>query len=65
MNSKIFGLVHDSILAEVPEDEMEVYCSNLKTFVQKDRGFSIPNCPVGCDFEIGADYSFDKWDKYY
>mgnify|MGYP003311325681 FL=1 len=65
MNSKIFGLVHDSILAEVPEDEMEVYCSNLKTFVQKDRGFSIPNCPVGCDFEIGADYSFDKWEKYY
>ena len=49
----------------MPEDEMEVYCSNLKTFVQKDRGFSIPNCPVGCDFEIGADYSFDKWEKYY
>jgi DNA polymerase I-like protein with 3'-5' exonuclease and polymerase domains len=65
MNSKIFGLVHDSILAEVPEDEMEVYCENLKSFVQKDRGVSIPNCPVGCDFEIGDDYSFDKWDKYY
>ena len=65
MNSKIFGLVHDSILAEVPEDEMEVYCTNLKSFVQKDRGFSIPGCPVGCDFEIGADYSFDKWEKYY
>ena len=65
MNSKIFGLVHDSILAEVPEDEMEVYCNNLRSFVQKDRGVSIPNCPVGCDFEIGDDYSFDKWDKYY
>lgn len=65
MNSKIFGLVHDSILAEVPEDEMEVYCNNLRSFVQKDRGVSIPNCPVGCDFEIGDDYSFDKWDKFY
>ena len=65
MNSKIFGLVHDSILAEVPEDEMEVYCENLKSFVQKDRGGSIPGCPVGCDFEIGNDYSFGKWDKYY
>ena len=65
MNSKIFGLVHDSILAEVPEDEMEVYCENLKSFVQKDRGVSIPGCPVGCDFEIGNDYSFGKWDKYY
>jgi len=65
MKSKIFGLVHDSILAEVPETEMDVYCKNLKSFVQKDRGFSIPNCPVGCDFEIGQDYSFDKWDKYY
>jgi len=65
MKSKIFGLVHDSILAEVPETEMDVYCKNLKSFVQKDRGFSIPNCPVGCDFEIGQDYSFDKWEKYY
>ena len=25
MDAKIFGLVHDSILAEVPEDEMEIY----------------------------------------
>ena len=65
MKSKIFGLVHDSILAEVPEDEVEIYCSNLKSFVQKDRGVSIPSCPVGCDFEIGDDYSFGKWESYY
>ena len=65
MNSKIFGLVHDSILAEVPEDEMEVYCENLRFYVQKDRGLSIPGTPVGCDFEIGDDYSFEKWDKFY
>jgi DNA polymerase I-like protein with 3'-5' exonuclease and polymerase domains len=65
MKSKIFGLVHDSILAEVPEDEMEIYCEKLKFFVQRDRGFSIPGCPVGCDFEIGDDYSFGKWENYY
>ena len=65
MKSKIFGLVHDSILAEVPEDEMEIYCEKLKFFVQRDRGISIPDCPVGCDFEIGDDYSFGKWDKFY
>ena len=57
--------MHDSILAEVPEDEVEIYCSNLKSFVQKDRGVSIPSCPVGCDFEIGDDYSFGKWESYY
>ena len=65
MKSKIFALVHDSILAEVPDDEMEIYCEKLKFFVQKERGLSIPNCPVGCDFEIGDDYSFGKWEKVY
>ena len=30
MKSKIFALVHDSILAEVPEDEVDFYCENLK-----------------------------------
>lgn len=65
MKSKIFGLVHDSILAEVPEDEMEIYCDKLKFFVQRDRGISIPNCPIGCDYDIGDDYSMGKWENYY
>ena len=65
MKSKIFALVHDSILAEVPEDEMEIYCTKLKFFVQRDRGISIPNCPIGCDYEIGDDYSMGKWENYY
>ena len=29
MKSKIFALVHDSILAEVPEDEVELYSKKL------------------------------------
>ncbi len=65
MKSKIFALVHDSILAEVPEDEMEIYCEKLKFFVQRERGISIPNCPIGCDYEIGNDYSMGKWENYY
>lgn len=53
----IFALVHDSILAEVPESEIDEYCDTLRKFVQKDRGLSIPGTPIGCDFEIAEDYS--------
>jgi DNA polymerase I-like protein with 3'-5' exonuclease and polymerase domains len=65
MKSKIFALVHDSILAEVPEGEVEAYSEKLQLFIQKDRGFSIPGTPVGCDFDIGEDYSFGKFEKMY
>lgn len=63
--AKIFALVHDSVLAEVRDDCVEEYNHKLKFFVQKDRGISIPGCPVGCDFEIGKDYSFGKFEKTY
>ena len=65
MKSRIFGLVHDSILAEVPEEEVENYCEKLQAFIQQDRGIFIPGAPVGCDFEIGADYSMGKYEKLY
>jgi len=66
MKSRIFALVHDSILAEVPEDEVEMYCGLLKTYVQKPRvGCHIEGAPIGCDFEIGDDYSFGKFEKEY
>ena len=65
MKSKIFALVHDSILAEVPEDEVDFYCEILQKFVQKDRGIYISGAPVGCDFEIGEDYSMGKFSKLY
>ncbi len=64
MKARIFALVHDSILAEVPDDEVERYCNVLKGFVQLDRGIMIPGNPIGCDFEIGEDYSFGKYEKY-
>ena len=65
MKAKIFALVHDSILAEVPEDEIELYSEKLQDFIQQDRGFSIPGTPVGCDFDIGDDYSFGKFEAKY
>jgi len=61
----IFALVHDSILAEVEEDAIDAYSVVIRECVQKDRGLSIPNCPVGCDFEIGDDYSMGKFNKKY
>jgi len=62
---KMFALVHDSILAEVSENAIEEYCEILKRNMQKDRGLSIPGAPIGCDFDIGEDYSFGKYaDKY-
>ena len=65
MKSKIFALVHDSILAEVPDDEVDFYCKILQKFVQKDRGIYISGAPVGCDFEVGEDYSMGKFSKLY
>jgi hypothetical protein len=30
-----------------------------------DRGISIPGAPVGCDFDVGDDYSMGKFEKQY
>ena len=63
--SKIFMLVHDSIVALVPDEELEWYCATLKKCTQKDRGCSIPLFPIGIDQDIGQDYSFGKFESYY
>ena len=65
LKSRIFALVHDSILAECPEHEIDAYSAKLKEFIQRDRGIYINGAPVGCDFEIGDDYSFGKFEKMY
>ena len=65
MKSRIFALVHDSILAEVPDEEVEQYSRALKLFIQLDRGVSIPGAPVGCDFDVHEDYSLGKFEKMY
>ena len=64
--ARIFALVHDSILAEVPNDEIDEYMAQLTKYVQLDRGVSISGVPVGCDFEIiHEDYSGGKFEKMY
>ena len=61
----MFALVHDSILAEVPDDEVDSYTKKLTELVQMDRGMSIPGCPIGCDFDVAQDYSLGKYEKMY
>ena len=41
MKSKIFALVHDSILAEVPEDEIDFYCEMLEKIYYKSSKYQI------------------------
>jgi len=65
MKSRIFALVHDSILAEVPENEVEEYSDILKKCTQMDRGLSISGAPIGCDFDVHDDYSLGKFEKMY
>ena len=65
MDSKIFALVHDSIVALVPDSEVEEYSEIVKRNTQKDRGCSIPGFPIGVDQEIGQDYSFGKFEKVF
>ena len=65
MKARIFALVHDSILAEVPDGELDHYCDVLQYFIQRDRGISISDAPIGCDFEIGDDYSMGKFEDQY
>jgi DNA polymerase I-like protein with 3'-5' exonuclease and polymerase domains len=63
MDARIFALVHDSILAEVNEAQVDDYVALLTKWVQLDRGLSIPGCPIGCEISIGEDYSFGKYEK--
>lgn len=69
LDISIFALVHDSIVAEVREDLVDVYDEIVIRNIQKDRGCSIPGCPIGVssDSEDGgsADYSCGKLAKFY
>jgi DNA polymerase I-like protein with 3'-5' exonuclease and polymerase domains len=61
----IFALVHDSILAEIHEDDVENYKKLAKWCIQKDRGVSISNTPISIDIDVGDDYSFGKLEAKY
>ena len=51
-----FTVVHESIVSEVREDLIDTYVENAKACIQKDRGLSIPNCPIKVDFEVGPSW---------
>lgn len=69
LDAEIFALVHDSVVAVVREDLVDVYTEIVVRNIQKDRGCSIPGCPIGvaADSEPGGsdDYSCGKLKKAY
>jgi len=65
IDANIFMLVHDSIVALVREDQVDLYKAIVSKNTQKDRGCSIPGFPIGVDQEVGDDYSFGKFEKVY
>lgn len=69
LDANIFALVHDSVVAEVREDQVTEYLEILVRNVQTDRGCSIPGYPIGLeqDTEEGGsvDYSGGKLAKSY
>lgn len=55
--AKIFALVHDSIIGECHKDAVESVRKSLLFFTEKDRGVSIPGCPIKVDFGYGESYA--------
>ena len=51
-----FTVVHDSIVAEVQDNYIDEWVTNVQGFLQKPRGIEIPNCPIGVDFEVGPSW---------
>ena len=62
---KPFTVVHDSIVSEVREDLVPLYVENARRCIQKDRGLSIPGCPIKVDFEIGPSWGELEDEKKY
>jgi DNA polymerase I-like protein with 3'-5' exonuclease and polymerase domains len=65
LDAKIFMLVHDSIVALVKEECVDEYCEILKRNTQHEWGCEIPGTPIGVDQDVGDDYSFGDWEKFY
>ena len=64
-DATIVALVHDSLVLECKEEEVEEVSKKMAEFTQIDRGCSIPGQPIGVDLDIGDDYAFGKFDKQY
>jgi DNA polymerase I-like protein with 3'-5' exonuclease and polymerase domains len=57
---RICALVHDSILAEVKEEFIDLYIEKARYFLQKDRGINIKGTPIKVDAEVGDSYGSVK-----
>lgn len=55
--SEIFGLVHDSIIGQCHKGHLDQVQKILLVATQKDRGVSIPGCPIKVDFGYGQSYA--------
>jgi DNA polymerase I-like protein with 3'-5' exonuclease and polymerase domains len=53
---KMFATVHDSTVAEVHEDILDVYIEELTKNLQKDRGVFIEGKPITVDIEVGPSW---------
>lgn len=69
IDAKIFALVHDSVVAIVKIEDIPAYEEILFKAIQRDRGCSIPDCPIGIEFDTeeggSVDYSGGKLAKMY
>jgi DNA polymerase I-like protein with 3'-5' exonuclease and polymerase domains len=65
LDAKIFMLVHDSIVALVKDEDVAEYREILKRNTQHEWGCEIPGTPIGVDQDVGDDYSFGDWEKFY
>lgn len=69
LDIEIFALVHDSIVAVVREDLVEDFVEIVTRNIQKDRGCSIPDTPIGLDSDSekggSPDYSCGKLQKMF
>lgn len=53
----MFALVHDSIVSEVKDEDVDEYITIVKRNLQADIGISIEGCPIGVDFGVGESYA--------
>mgnify|MGYP003332968826 CR=1 FL=1 len=51
-----FTIVHDAIVAEVKIEKVSEYIKKVTEFVSKDRGVSIPDCPILMEFKLGPNW---------
>lgn len=69
LDAKIIALVHDSVVAEVAEKDVEQYSALFLTCMQTDFGVCIKDVPMGFSFDSesggSTDYSCGKLAKYY